>query len=147
MCLKFLPRKGNLVKFIVVTGSEDHTTSSASCQAKFVGGPYDGQHLYQQKQFQIKADWDHNNDNHKRWVTTEYSLPEGTQVSVIGKGRTGPRGVNKHEFQRIYRLDGSAEVLEETVDTGLRDCLCKGRMVLVRDRIAERTKVNTEEGF
>lgn len=134
------------MKFVIVTGSGSHTTSSASCQAKFVGGEHDGKHLYEVKRFQVKADWDTKTLN-ERWVTTEYNLPEGTQIAVIGKGRTGARGVNKHEFHRIYCLDGTAEVLEELVDVGLRDCLLKGRMSLVRDLIAERTSVNTEEGF
>ncbi|SRR6266699_1829342 len=135
------------MKFIVETGSESHTTSSASLQAKFVGGEHDGKYLYEVKKFQIKADWDKNNDHHSRWVLTQYELPEGTEVVVIGKGRTGPRGVSKHEFHRIYRLDSTAEVIEEQIDTGLRQCVLKGRMVLVRDLIAEHTDVNTEEGF
>lgn len=135
------------MKIIMETGSESHSTSSASVQAKFVGGQFDGQHLYQQKPFQVKAEWDPRNDKHQKWVVTEYNLPEGVQIMVIGKGATGVRGADKHEFQRVYRLDSTADVLEETVSVGLRDCLLKGRMILVRDLIAQRTGVNTQDGF
>lgn len=134
------------MKFVIETGSGSHTTSSASCQAKFVGGEYDGKYLYEIKKFIIKTDWLDSKRN-ERWVLTEYNLPEGTQIAVIGKGRTGDRGSTKHEFHRIYRLDSTAEVIDESVDVGLNQCTLKGRMVLVRDLIAERTSVNTEEGF
>jgi hypothetical protein len=134
------------MKIVIETGSGSHSTSSASCQVKFVGGQFDGQYLYSQKQFQVKAEWDTHKTNEK-WVTTEYNLPEGTIIAVMGKGQTGPRGVNKHEFHRHYRLDPSSEVLDELVDVGLRDCILKGRLVQVRDLIAERTGVNLEEGF
>ena len=43
------------MKIIIETGSGAHTTSSASVQAKFSGGPFHGQYLYQQKQFQVRA--------------------------------------------------------------------------------------------
>lgn len=135
------------MKFVIETGSESHTTSSASVQVKFVGGQYDGQFLYQQKQFQVKADWDKRNNDHSKWVVTEYNLPEGTSVSVTGKGKTGNRGSIQHEFQRIYRLDSTAEVLEETINVGLREAKLKGRMALVRDLVEGRTSINTEEGF
>lgn len=135
------------MKIIVETGSESHTTSSASIQAKFVGGPYDGQYLYQQRQYQIKAEWDKRNDKHSRWVTTEYNLPEGMQIAVIGKGATGSRGATKHAFHRIYRVDSQAGVLEEQIDVGLRSCLLKGRIALIKDMLAEQAKINIEEGF
>lgn len=136
------------MKLIVETGSESHTTSSASVQAKFVGGSFDGQHLYQQKQLQVRADWTQiGGGKHGRWVLAEFNLPEGTQIAVIGKGRTGARGADKHEFHRIYRLDSAADVLEQVVDVGLRGCTLKGRLVLVRDLVAERKPVDTEEGF
>lgn len=134
------------MKFVIETGSGSHTTSSASCQAKFVGGEYDGKNLYEVKKYVVKTDWLDSKHN-ERWVLTEYNLPEGTQIAVIGKGRTGNRGSTKHEFHRIYKLDSTADVVDESVDVGLNSCTLKGRMVLVRDLIAERTSVNTEEGF
>lgn len=139
-----------MAKIVIQTGSGSHTTSSASCQAKFVGGPHDGKHLYQVPQFQIgKGDWDTSKQNEK-WVTTAYELPEGTKIEVIGKGRTGARGADKHAFHRVYVVLSSVEVLEEYVDVGLKDCLLKGRLELVKDALASRAqaeKVNLEDGF
>lgn len=54
------------LKFLIETGKESHTTSSASVQAKFANGQFAGQHLYQQKQFQVKTKWD--SDKHKTWA-------------------------------------------------------------------------------
>lgn len=137
------------MKIVIETGSEDHSTSSASVQARFVGGAYDGQYLYQQHQFQVKAEWDKRNDKHSRWVATEYNLPDGMEVAVRGKGATGARGTAKHDFHRVYRVDSAAEVLEQEVYVGLRTCVLKGRLVLVRDLLAEKAKAAeiTEEGF
>lgn len=138
-----------MVKLLIETGSGSHTTSSASCQAKFRGGQYDGKFLYEAKQFQVSAEW-HNNITNERWVTTVYELPEGTEIEIIGKGRTGARGVNKHAFHRIYRLEGAAEVQEFTIDVGLRDCDIKGRLVLVKDVLAKKEtdiKTSQQEGF
>ena len=138
------------MKLVIETGTESHTSSSASMQAKFRGGPYDGKYLYEVRQFQVKATWDARNDKHQRWVTTEYEIPEGTEIAVIGKGATGSRGSDKHAFHRIYRLESHAEILEEQVDVGLRSCLLKGRLTLVKDVLATQeanAKINTEEGF
>lgn len=137
------------MKFVLETGSGAHTTSSASCQAKFHGGPFDGQYLYQQKQFQVKANWDSSRQNEK-WVTTEYDLPEGTQIEVIGRGRTGERGSTKWAYHRIYRLDPAAEVKEREIPVGLRRCALKGRLTLVRDLLKaqeETAKIDMNEGF
>lgn len=136
------------MRFLVETGSESHTTSSASLQAKYRGGEYDGKFLYEIKSRQISAEWHF--DGHSRWVTTVYELPENTEIEIIGKGRTGPRGVNKHDTYHIYRLDPSADVLNTTIDTGLRACDMKGRLVLVRDVLASKEKSVKEsqnEGF
>lgn len=132
------------MNIIIETGSESHTTSHASFQVKFRGGAYDGQYLYQQKQFQVAAEWD--NVQGGRWVKAKYNLPEGQEIEIIGKGATGPRGVNKHDFHRIYRLDSQAEVLEEEVGVGLRACSLKGRLVLVNDRLATK-KAATKEAL
>lgn len=142
--------RGPTVKIVIETGSESHTTSSARLQASFVGGAYNGQYLYQQAQFQVKAEWDKSNDKHSKWVTTEYDLPAGTQFVVIGRGATGARGANKHLFQRVYRVEETADVLEEQIDVGLRTCLLKGRLMLVRDIAAEAERaktVETDKGF
>lgn len=136
------------MKFLIETGSESHTTSSASLVVKYHGGEHDGKMLYEVKSRQVSADW--HNVQGGRWVTTVYELPEGTEIAVIGKGRTGARGVNQHDSHCIYRLDSSADVLETTIDTGLRDCDMKGRLVLVRDVLASKAasmKESQSEGF
>ena|SRR5260221_254113 len=136
------------MKFLIETGSGSHTTSSASLQVKYHGGEYDGKHLYEVKGHQVSAEW-HPKTN-ERWVTTVYELPEGTEIEIVGRGRTGNRGSTKHEFHRIYRLSESAEVQEFTVDVGLRDCDVKGRLVLVRDVLTSKAnalKESQQEGF
>jgi hypothetical protein len=137
-------------KIVIQTGSGSHSTSSASCVAKFVGGPNDGKHLYQVPQFQVgKGEWDTSKQNEK-WVTTAYELVDGTKIEIIGKGRTGARGADKHAFHRVYVVNSSAPVLEEYVDVGLKDCLLKGRLELVRDVLASYEKAqksNLTEGF
>src|SRR5260221_1504556 len=136
------------MKFLVETGSGSHTTTSASCQVKYHGGEYDGKHLNEIKSRQISAEW-HPKTN-ERWVTTVYELPAGTEIEIIGRGRTGARGIDKWEFHRIYRLDESAEVQEFTVDVGLRNCDVKGRLVFVRDLLASKAKAlkeSQQEGF
>ena len=143
--------KGKEMKFMIETGSESHTTSSASLQAKYHGGEYDGKFLYEVKSRQISTEWfPIQGGKHGRWVVTVFELPEGTEIEVIGRGRTGNRGVDHHDTHRIYRLDESAEVLDEDIDTGLRDCRIKGRLVLVRDVLASKEaglKQSQEEGF
>lgn len=138
------------MKLIIETGNGAHTTSSASVQAKFSGGPFSGQYLYQQqKQFQVKATWDDSRRN-ERWVTTEYDLPEGQEIEVVGRGRTGERGSTRWAYHRIYRLDPAAEVKEREVPVGLRRCLLKGRLILVRDLLKEQkatATIDMNEGF
>lgn len=137
------------MKFLIETGSGSHTTSSASCQVKYHGGEYDGKHLYEVKSRQVSADW-HTGKTNERWITTVYELPAGTEIEIIGKGRTGARGADKWEFHRIYRLDESADVQEFTVDVGLRSCDVKGRLVFVRDLLASKSnalKESQQEGF
>src|SRR5579864_6768995 len=95
------------MKFKIETGNESHTTSFASMQAKFHGGPFDGQYLYQQKQFQVSAEWSYvSNGKHGRWCMTVYELPEGTEIELIGKAYSG-------NLNQVYRLDSSVEVVDE----------------------------------
>lgn len=124
------------MQLLIETGSESHTTSSARLQAKYHGGPYDGQPLYAVKQRQVATHW-RSYDKHAKWAETIYELPEGTQIEVIGVGHTGPRGCYKSEFHRIYQLDPQAEIVEVKADVGLRECLIKGRLTLVKDCIEE----------
>ena len=133
------------MKFLIETGSESHTTSHASMQVKFHGGEFDGQYLYQQKQFRVSEEWDKSNDAHQKWVTSVYGLPEGTEIEIIGKSYAG-------NIHRIYRLDSSADVLDKALLSAAfkgRGKL-KGRLVLVRNILQERkdaVKQSQEEGF
>jgi hypothetical protein len=139
-----------MVKILVETGSGSHTTSSGSVVVKFSGGEYDGQNLYEQKQFITgKPVWNNAKTN-ERWVTTIYELPEGTEIAIIAYGRTGNRGVNEHEFHQIFRIDSNVEVMEGLADCGIYQCDFKGRLVLVRDVLKEQEKAakqHREEGF
>lgn len=133
------------MKFLIETGSESHTTSHASMQVKFHGGEFGGQYLYQQKQFRVSEEWDKRNDGHQKWVTSVYELPEGTEIAIIGKSHNG----NLH---RIYRLDSSAEVLEDCLTriAGATRGTFKGRLVLVRDVLESKKqgiKQSQQEGF
>ena len=137
------------MRFLIETGSESHTTSSASLQAKYHGGEYDGRNLYEVKGNVVSTDW-HKRDKHSSWVTTVYELPEGQEVEIIGRGRTGNRGADRHNTHAIYRLDPAAEVMDSVIDTGLRDCDIKGRLTLIKDVLAAKSdavKASQQEGF
>jgi hypothetical protein len=124
-----------MTKILVTTGSESHTSSSARIQAKLCGGPNGGKFLYQ-AQKALAEEWEKGTNS--KWVHSTYEIPDGQEIEIIGSGQTGPRGVNKHNFHRIYRVDSSAEVQEIAVDVGLRDGRLKGRLVLVKDVIEAR---------
>ncbi len=135
------------MKLIVETGSESHSTSSASLQVRYHGGPDDGKYLYQIAGREVAHRW-LESDKHSHWVQTEYDLPDGTELEVIGRGQTGMRGANKHAFHRVYRLDSQAEILEEHIAVGLRTCLLKGRLTLLYDLQADKERpLDTEKGF
>jgi hypothetical protein len=139
------------MQLLVETGSESHTTSSARLQAKYHGGPYDGKFLYAVKDRQVAVRW-LRYDRHARWAETIYEMPEGTEIEIIGVGHTGPRGIYTSEFHRIYRLDPQADIVEVKADVGLRECLIKGRLTLVKDCIeaaaaAEDKLFNSNDKF
>ncbi len=117
-------------------------TSSASLQVKYHGGPYDGQYLYEIKDRQVSTEWHPVQGG--RWVTTVYELPIGTEIEIIGKGRTGAQGRIRFDIHRIYRLDPQAEVLDTTLPLGLRACPLKGRLCLIRDRSSDKEQARTE---
>jgi hypothetical protein len=125
----------NMAKILVTTGSESHTSSAASIRAKFRGGPHNGKFLYQ-AQKALASEWEKGQNS--QWVHSTYEIPDGQEIEILGSGQTGPRGVNKFRFHRIYRVDSSAEVQEIAVDVGLRDGRLKGRLVLVKDVIEAR---------
>ena len=144
------PKERKMVKVLIETGSESHTTSSASVIAKYVGGPNDGKMMYEVKSNVVSTRWYDSNNKSKRWVETVFQLPEGTRFEIIGRGRTGARGADKHEFHKVFEVDGSIEVLETTIDVGLRDTDLKGRVRVVKDVLAAKkaaAKAARTEGF
>jgi hypothetical protein len=139
-----------MTKILIETGSESHTTSSASVVSKFVGGEHDGKRMFEVKKNVVNTRWYDSNDKSKTWVETIFELPDGTRFEIIGKGRTGPRGADKSEFHKVYEVDSIQEVLETTVDVGLRQTDLKGRVRLVsnvlkaKERASEKART---EGF
>jgi hypothetical protein len=139
-----------MTKILIETGSESHTTSSASVVSKFVGGEHDGKRMFEVKQFIVSTRWYDSNDKSKTWVETIFDLPDGTRFEIIGRGRTGARGVDKSEFHQIFEVDSSQEVLETTVNVGLRQTDLKGRVRLVSNVLAAKARASEKartEGF
>lgn len=144
------PKERKMVKVLIETGSESHATSSASVIAKYVGGPNDGKMMYEVKSNVVSTRWYDSNNKSKRWVETVFQLPEGTQFEIIGKGRTGARGADRHEFHKVFMVDANEEALETTIDVGLRDTDLKGRVRVVKDVLAAKeaaAKAARTEGF
>lgn len=133
------------MKLIVTTGKETHTSSYASLRIKFKGGKYDGLDLYEVRDFKVRVNWDEDNDQHANWADTEYELPEGTRIAVIGVTGSVPRDRKKHKQYRVYQLDPSAEMLEEEIDVELRSCLVKGRLTRIIPK--ENEPIDYEGGF
>lgn len=131
------------MKLLIETGSESHTTSWQKCQAKYVGGLRDGQFLYQNKPTIVSQEW-LEQTKHQTVVRTVFELPAGTTFLVDYSSYAG-------KDQKVYRLDESADVQEIEVGvTRLRTYTLKGRLVLVRDLVADRSsslKTSQEEGF
>src|SRR6266704_1775891 len=131
------------MKFLIETGSESHTTSWQSMQAKFVGGSNDGKILYQNKPAIVSQEWLTPKTNAKV-VKTVFDLPQGTKILIDYKGYEGPE-------KFIIELDESQEVQEIEVGTSrLRTYTVKGRCVLVRDLVKsaeDSLKASQEEGF
>ncbi len=131
------------MKFLIETGSESHTSSYQSCQAKFVGGSNDGQFLYTNKPAIVSTEW-LKSDKHAKVVKTVFELPEGTEILIDYKGHEGPE-------KFIIRLDESQEVKEYEIGTSrLRTYTMKGRYVVVRDLVKkaeDSLKQSQEEGF
>jgi hypothetical protein len=132
-----------MVKFLIETGSESHTTSWQKCQAKFHGGSKDGTFLYQDKASIISTEWGERN-KHQSVVKTVYELPEGTEVTIDYSGFQGPE-------KFIIRLDSAQEVQEQEIGTSrLRTYTMKGRYTVIRDLVKsaeESLKASQQEGF
>jgi len=144
------PKEKKMVKVLIETGSESHTTSSASVIAKYVGGEHDGKMMYEVKPNVVSSRWYDSNNKSKRWVETVFSLEEGTKFEVIGRGQTGARGADKHSFHKVFIADSDVDVLEATIDVGLRDADLKGRVRIVKDVLAAKkqaAEAARTEGF
>ncbi len=131
------------MRLLIETGSESHTTSWQSMQAKFVGGANDGKFLYQHKQATVSTEW-LKNDKHATVVKTVYDLPDGTEILIDYKGFEGPE-------KFTIKLDSTQEVQEQEVGTSrLRTYTIKGRYTVVHDLIKsaeDSLKKSQEEGF
>jgi hypothetical protein len=139
-----------MTKILIETGSESHTTSSASVVSKFVGGEHDGKRMFEVKKYVVNTRWYDSNDKSKTWVETIFELPDGTRFEVIGKGRCGPRGVDKSEYHKVFEVDSSQEVSVTSIDVGLRQTDLKGRVRLVSNVLAARARASEKartEGF
>lgn len=133
-----------MVKFLIETGNESHSSSWQKCQAKFHGGPKDGTFLYQDKASTVSTEWVESN-RHQTVVKTVYELPDGTEILIDYSGFQGPE-------KYLIRLDASAaEVQEQEIGTSrLRSYTMKGRYVIVRDLVKQsesNLKESQEEGF
>ena len=131
------------MKFLIETGSEQHTTSWQKCQAKFVGGERDGQYLYQFKSAIVSQEWlEHS--KHATLTKTVYDLPEGTEIAIDYQGHGGPE-------KFVIRLDASKEVQTQEIGTSrLRTYTMRGRYTIVRDLVKaaqDSLKQSQEEGF
>lgn len=139
-----------MTKILIETGSESHTTSSASVVSKFVGGEHDEKRMFELKQYVVNTRFYESNGRGKTWVETIFDLPDGTRFEVIGRGRTGARGADVSEFHKVYEVDSSQEVLETTIDVGLRQTDLKGRVRLVSNVLVAKARASEKartEGF
>lgn len=98
------------MKFMIETGSESHTTSGQSCQAKFAGGERDGQPLFTAKSAIVSQEW-LKRDKHTTLVSTVFELPEGTEILVDYRSNQS----DPEKF--ILRLDASQDVAEYEIGT------------------------------
>ncbi len=131
------------MKFLIETGSESHTTSYQSCQAKYASGPNEGTHLYQNKPTIVSQEW-LKQDKHATVVKTVFELPAGTDILIDYKGFQGPE-------KFIIRMDEAEEVKDQEIGTSrLRTYSMKGRYHLVRDLVksaSDSLKQSQQEGF
>lgn len=120
-----------MVKLLIETGSESHSTSWQKCQAKFHGGPKDGTYLYQDKASVVSTEWPQV-PNNARVAKTIYELPEGTEILIDYNSWIGPE-------KFIIRLDSTQEVQEYEIGLSrLRTYTLKARYTVIRDLIKER---------
>ncbi len=132
------------MKVLIETGSESHTTSWQSCQAKFVGGSNDGKFLYQVKTAIVSQEWV-TRDKHVTLVRTVFNLPSGTEILIDYKGFEGPE-------KFVICLNESLEEVQDILvgTSRLRTYTLKGRFMVVKDLVnlaKGSLKASQEDGF
>src|SRR5436853_1485630 len=96
-------------KILIETGSESHTSSQLSVQAKFVEGPMAGRPMYEAKKLIVNSKW-YPRDKHKSYCENIWELADGVKFEIICKREDGVR------FHKVYVVDSSAEVVEKAID-------------------------------
>lgn len=131
------------MKLIILTGRwRERYDRVAGLSANYANGRAKGNPLYKLPEFQRNLKWDYrNSDNYM--VTTEYDLPEGTQIELYGFCQVKK---DRHYYRRIYELSSAAEVADLAIEFPLRNFFAKGRLVLVADLRSE-APIDFEKGF
>lgn len=132
-----------MVKVLIETGSESHTSSYLNVSAKFVGGALDGEPMWKAKDKIVSTKW-YPRDKHKSYCENIWELQDGTQFEIICKRQDGIW------YHNVYEVDSTQEVLDTKFDCGCREIDFKGRVRLVKDVLAAKkaaAKAARTEGF
>ncbi len=136
-------KEKKMTKILIETGSESHTSSSLSVQAKFVGGKLDGEPMWKAKNLIVNTKW-YPRDRHSSYCENIWELPDGTQFEIICKREDGVW------YHNVYEVDSSQEVTDMKFACGKRDIDFKGRVRLVKDVLAAKkaaSEAARTEGF
>jgi len=136
-------KEKKMAKILIETGSEEHTSSRLSVQAKFVGGAMDGKPMYQAKNLIVNTKW-YPRDRHSSYCENIWELQDGTQFEIICKREDGVW------YHNVYEVDSTQEVTDMQFKCGKRDTDFKGRVRLVKDVLAAKkaaAKAARTEGF
>lgn len=120
-----------MTKILIETGSESHTSSSLSVQAKFVGGAMDGKPMYQAKNLIVNTKW-YPRTRHESYCENIWELADGTRFEIICKREDGVW------YHNVYEVDSTQEVTDTQFDCGKRKIDFKGRVRLVKDVLAAK---------
>lgn len=125
------PKERKMTKILIETGSESHTSSSLSVQAKFVGGAMDGKPMYQAKNLIVNTKW-YPRTRHESYCENIWELADGTRFEIICKREDGVW------YHNVYEVDSTQEVTDTQFDCGKRKIDFKGRVRLVKDVLAAK---------
>jgi hypothetical protein len=137
------PKEKKMTKILIETGSESHTSSSLSVQAKFVGGAMDGKPMYQAKNLIVNTKW-YPRTRHESYCENIWELQDGTRFEIICKREDGVW------YHNVYEVDSSQEITDTQFDCGKRKIDFKGRVRLIKDVLAAKeaaAKAARTEGF